>query len=463
MRTLLFSLLAIALIFTSCSKERVITSPDAVISFSSDTLFFDTVFTTVGSVTSSVKIINENDSKLQLSTIRLAGGSNSFFKINIDGISATEVHDVTMRANDSMYLFVQVTINPNTQQMPFVVEDSIEVSFNGNTKWLQLRAYGQNAIFLRNHTITSDTHWTDSLPYVILGSLTVQNPATLYLDPGTRIFAHADAPFLINGRLYSEGTVASPVVFSGDRTDADYKNLPAGWPGIYFSDSSENNFIKQTIIQNAYQGLVLQGFPTDNNPKLTLSESVIRNIYDAGILALNSSITADNSLIVNCGANIALLLGGEYSFTHCTVASYGSLYITHKNPVLTATDYYEGGGTVYTAELSADFTNCIFWGDNGNVDNEILLGKKGTGLFDVTYTNCIYKAKDPVVNATFQNSILNQPPLFDSINTSKNIYDFRFTKNAGAPAINAGIVTGYLTDIEGKLRDSQPDIGCYEK
>ncbi|HRP45148.1 MAG TPA: hypothetical protein PLU27_10295 [Ginsengibacter sp.] len=463
MKTVFYFTLIFVFFLTSCSKEKIITSPDATISFSSDTLYFDTVFTTIGSVTSSVKILNDNERKLLLSSIRLAGGNSSPFKINIDGVSASEANDIAIRANDSMYMFVQVTINPDNQQLPFIIEDSIEVRFNGNTKWLQLRAYGQNAIFLRNQIIDTDTHWTDSLPYVLLGSLTIRHGATLYLDPGTRIYTHADAPILVNGTLHSEGTEETPVTFSGDRTDADYKNLPASWPGIYLTDSSENTFIRHTIIQNAYQDIVLQGIPDNSNPKLTISQSIIRNIYDAGILALNSSIVADNCLIINCGSNITLLMGGDYSFTHCTVASYGNLYITHKNPVLAATDYFEEGGTLYTAGLSAQFTNCIFWGDNGNVDNEIVLVKKGSGQFDAVYNNCLYKAKETVTNAVFTNSILNEPPMFDSINTSKNFYDFRFTKTSNAPAINAGIVTAYPFDLEGKARDSQPDIGCYEK
>src|SRR5690606_18040059 len=113
----------------------------------------------------------------------------------------------------------------------------------------------------------------------------------------------------------------------------------------------------------------------------------LQNIYDVGILGLNTSIHADNSLVANCGSNIALLLGGDYSFVNCTVASFGSFYINHKIPVLQVTDYYEQSGTLYTAPLNANFLNCIFWGDFGSVDNEIFVAQKGAASFDVAFSH----------------------------------------------------------------------------
>jgi hypothetical protein len=58
--------------------------------------------------------------------------------------------------------------------------------------------------------------------------------------------------------------------------------------------------------------------------------------------------------------------------------------------------------------------------------------------------------------------INNQPPLFDSTNTQKNYYDFRL--QTSSPAINKGIATGVITDLDGKPRPvGIPDLGCFEK
>lgn len=461
MRTAIIIIIA-AIFLISCRKDTFNTSREARLSYSVDTLFFDTVFTSRGSVTQAIKIINPNNAKINIDAIQLAGGAASPFQLNINGIAAAEAEDIVLRAEDSLYIFVQVNVDPNAATTPFILTDSIQVTFNGNTHWVQLQAYGQNAIFLNSYVVDVDENWNADLPYVITGGLLVNEDVTLSLAAGTKVYLHANAPVLINGTLIAEGEDESRVQFSGDRLDDPYSYLPASWPGIFFGPASENNLLEYAIIKNAFQGIIVQEMQQSPGPKLTLSHCILKNIYDVGLLGINTSIVADNCLISNCGSNVLLVLGGQYDFTHCTVATYGSYYISHKSPVLQATDYLEQGGGLLTASLDATFTNCIFWGENGTVENEIIIAKKGAGAFDVQFLNSIYKAKDPVDNAVFTDCLLNTPPLFDSINTVKNIYDFHFTTHPESPAINAGKPTAFANDLDGKPRDAQPDIGCYE-
>ena len=157
-----------AIILFSCKKDSFITSPDASLYTSHDTLSFDTVFTNVGSVTASFKIFNNNDQKLRISSVKLAGGSYSPFKLNVDGTSSPEVEDIQINKNDSIYVFVQVNVNPSSATLPFILRDSVGISYNGNKKWIQLQAYGQNAVFLKNQLITGNVTWTKTLPYVVI-------------------------------------------------------------------------------------------------------------------------------------------------------------------------------------------------------------------------------------------------------------------------------------------------------
>lgn len=456
------TLLIAAILMVSCRKDTFNTSAEARLSYSVDTLFFDTVFTSRGSVTQAMKIINPNNAKINIDAIRLAGGAASPFQLNINGIAAVEARDIVLRADDSLYIFVQVNVDPNAAATPFILTDSIKVSFNGNTHWVQLQAYGQNAIFLHNYIVDADEEWDADLPYVITGGLQVNEAATLTLEAGARVYLHADAPVLVNGTLIAHGEVDNRIAFSGDRLDDPYSYLPASWPGIFFGPASENNLLEYAIIKNAFQGIIVQEMQQAPGPKLTLSHCILDNIYDVGLLGINTSIVADNCLISNCGSNILLVLGGQYDFTHCTVATYGSYFISHKSPALQATDYLEQGGGLLTASLDATFTNCIFWGENGTVENEVVFARKGSLGFDVQFLNTIYKAKDPVDNATFTDCLLNTPPLFDSVNTVKNMYDFHFATHPESPAINAGIPTAFPLDLDGKPRDDQPDMGCYE-
>ncbi|HEY1870636.1 MAG TPA: hypothetical protein VGG71_06220, partial [Chitinophagaceae bacterium] len=231
--------------FFSCKKDSFITSPGALVTISADTLKYDTVFTTTGSITQSFKIFNENDQKLNISSIKLMGENFSAYKINADGIVGPEINNVEIAANDSIYVFVSVSIDQNTANLPFIVQDSIKISFNGRDRWVQLEAWGQNAHFFRDKKITDDETWTNDLPYVILGSLTVDTNKILTIDKGCRIYVHADAPILINGTLQVNGQKdsADRVYFRGDRLDDPYKDFPASWPGIFFNSSSKDNLL----------------------------------------------------------------------------------------------------------------------------------------------------------------------------------------------------------------------------
>lgn len=457
-------LIAACLLFISCKKDSFITSAYARLTISSDSLKYDTVFTTTGSITKSFKIINENNQKLRLSKVRLMGGTASAYKMNVDGIATAEANNLDIEANDSIYVFVSVTINPNANNLPFIVSDSILVNYNGNNRFVQLQAFGQNANFLRNRVITGNVVWTNNLPYVILGGIRIDTTATLTIQPGCRIYSHADAPFIIDGTLTVNGTKANNVVFTGDRLDDRYKDLPASWPGIYFRGFSKNNLLTYAVVKNAYQAIVTEKPSLNTNPKIILHQCVVDNAYDVGVFCVNSSLQADNCLISNCGSNIILSYGGVYNFTHCTVASFSNEYLNHRNPVLNVTNFALQNGAAVTADLNAVFRNNIFWGNEGYVDNEITVNKQGASPFNVLFEKNIYRLLNDPGNSTLSGNLKNQVPSFDSIDVNKRVFDFRITKNSSAPGINAGVLTGFLKDLDNNNRNvGLPDMGCYEK
>jgi hypothetical protein len=181
-----------------------------------------------------------------------------------------------------------------------------------------------------------------------------------------------------------------------------------------------------------------------------------------GILGIQTSIDAKNCLVTNCGKNILLAYGGTYNFTHCTVASYSNEFILHKEPVLQVANYVKEGSSFLTSDLKANFTNSIFWAESGSVDDEVVVLKQGTaGVFDVVFTNCLWRVKNNPANTTRTNIIANSDPLFEMVDTQKGLYDFRLKQ--GSPAINAGIATSVLVDLDGKPRTAAPDLGAYEK
>ena len=168
-----FFLLISCTILISCGKDEIISSKDAVLRTSVDTLKFDTVFTTAGSITKSFKIVNGNNKLLRIASLQLAGGAASAYKINVNGVAGNTFSNIDIRANDSIYVFVKVNINPTGANQPFIIEDSIKIDYNSNTRYVQLQAYGQNATYLNNRTFTTDTILTGERPFVILKGLNV--------------------------------------------------------------------------------------------------------------------------------------------------------------------------------------------------------------------------------------------------------------------------------------------------
>jgi hypothetical protein len=464
MRSVPACIICLALFFFSCRKDSFITSGGARLGISADTLKYDTVFVTAGSTYRVLKVFNENDKKLKLSSLKLMGGAGSPYKMNVDGAVGTQFSNIELEANDSLYVFVQVNVNPSAANLPFVIRDSIQIEYNGNTKKVQLEAWGQNANFFRNKVVTAAETWNNDKPYVILGSLTVAANQVLTINKGCRIYVHADAPIVINGTLQVNGLkdTADRVYFTGDRLDEPYKDYPASWPGIFFQPSAKDNVLNYAVIKNAFQAIGIQEPPPNANPKLVLNECVIDNAFDAGIIALNSSIRARNCLITNCGKNLFLVSGGNYQFTHCTVASISNRFIEHKDPVLTLTNFANGA----TADLTAVFRNTIFWGEGGLLTDEVVVLKSGANPFNVNFDRNLWKVQTAPANITSSGIINNQPPRFDSINTSRNYYDFRINNaNPPSPAVNAGVVVaGITTDLDGKPRAvGTPDLGCFEK
>jgi len=458
LHSLLFFLVSLQML--SCSKENLIDT-NGRISLENDTIRFDTVFTSAGSVTSYFLIKNENKNTIRINNLELMGGNSSFYKINVDGSPGTQFTNLEIEGEDSMYVFVRANIQPNNNLLPFIIRDSIKIVANGFTAFKQLEAWGQNARYIRNGIIKTNTNWTNELPYVILGGISIDTFATLTIQKGTRIHLNADAPMIINGTLIVNGTKNDSVVFQGNRLDEPYRNFPGSWPGIYFRSSSRDNQLTHARIINAYQGLVAEQPATNSNPKVTLNNCIIDQAFDAGLLGIKTSLEINNTQISNCGNNIALLLGGNYTFNHCTVVSYSSSYLSHKNPVLIASNFIKQNNQIFTASLNARFENSIFWGSEGFVENEVLVQKEGSATFNVVFDHVLYRVKEDPSQVTLNQIIRNQDPAFDSIDVSKRYFDFRL--KSSSPAINKGKIGSLTTDFYGLPRNGLPDLGCYER
>jgi hypothetical protein len=469
-----FLLLAGILVFIfSCRKDKEITDPTAKPGFSDDTVMFDTVFTTIGSTTKQLKVYNPFNKSLKISSIYLAGGQASNFRININGQETLSATNIIIRPKDSLYIFITVRVDPNNSYTPFVISDSIVFETNGNIQDVNLVAWGQNAYY---HTpdhfyanfpaysiIDCNSTWTNDKPHVIYGYAVVDSACSLTMQPGTRVYMHNNSVLWVykDGTLKINGSLADPVKIQGDRLESSYADLPGQWGKIWLSKESKNNVIDYAIIKNGTIGIQVDTLGNSANPTLTLTNTKILNMSGAGIYAQNSKIVANNTVVANCAQYaVALTLGGDYDFRHCTFANYWT-YGTRQTPLLLLNNYYEDvyGTTHVYALTNAYFANCIVYGSN---DNEIGFDKNSLGPFLFKFDYSLLKI-DPAVNTTdinfFEGIIKNSDPTF--IDVTLNDYQLQ----AISPARNAGklLIPPIPYDIINHYRlFDTPDMGAYE-
>ncbi|WP_207426505.1 right-handed parallel beta-helix repeat-containing protein [Pedobacter sp. SYSU D00535] len=447
---LLLTFLSAILFLISCRKGEILKDRSAKLRFSTDTLFFDTIFTSVGSTTRRIKIYNPNKQAVKISEIKLEGGSSSPYQLNVNGRATHHILDYELGAQDSMYLFVKVTIDPTSQQLPFVVSDSLSFLTNGNLQRIQLRAYGQNARFLRDASLNSDEIWDNQLPFVIYGTLRIRENTTLTIEKGTKVFLHKGAKISVEGKLDVRGTLSDSVVFASDRPENIYLEEAGQWDGIHFLPSSKDNRINYAVIKNGITALELDSPSLNDQPKLLLTNTKIRNMAMAGILAHNSSVTGFNNLISNCGQHLIYASsGGNYTFIQNTFANY-NYYFSRSTPSVEFTDRQ---GAAKTVMLNLTLSNNIIW---GSLTDELNIEQKSVGNSVVIQNNLI-RSRDKTLEPA---NILNADPLF--LHPRNRNFRLSTTSPAANKGKNLQQESWLQLDLSGKPRIFPSDLGSYE-
>ncbi|MDE5998685.1 MAG: right-handed parallel beta-helix repeat-containing protein, partial [Bacteroidaceae bacterium] len=135
------------ILICSCSDEEEFTSDrNALLTFSTDTVSFDTLFMEVTSATERFCIYNPNSKGLRINHVRFASGGTSGFMMNVDGQSGSVIQDVQVYGKDSAFVFVKVNIPMQSSVKPTQVTDAIIFTLeSGAEQKVQLVAYGQRA------------------------------------------------------------------------------------------------------------------------------------------------------------------------------------------------------------------------------------------------------------------------------------------------------------------------------
>ena len=484
---------AIALFFlmVACRKETQFTTDSgAKLRFSRDTMRFDTVFTSIGSATRSFKIFNDNKQPIKISKIYLGNKTPAIFNLNIDGVTGKSFTDVEIPANDSIYVFGEVTVNPNAplSNSPFIIAEDLVFETNGNVQRVVLEAFGQNANYIPSRFDGGkaaildcgggEIVWNDPKPYVIYGILYVTN-GTLRLPAGTHIHVHGglarpndstlyrDGILAIYGdaRLIAEGTLQKPVIIEGDRLEKEFLNEPDQWAGVIIANESRNNAFTFTTIRNSRVGVRV-----DSAASLSMKHCKIYNTASSGLVPQHATVTAENCLFYNNGGNaIQTEFGGNYDFKYCTMTSYGQeRALMVNNYRCYATDAIGNCLSAKTYPLSMSVTNCIIYGSKEDQIGLYDATKDITNDFNFQFKNCIVRVKELQTKEGFPNFLAAN--CVDCINAPSNAKLFKKPSDGNyhldtlsIAEQKAFVIPTINTDLDAKNRDLQkPDIGCYE-
>jgi hypothetical protein len=458
----IFPLLLILLVIFACEKEEFNTSSDAYLIFSKDTILFDTVFTTIGTATQRFTVKNPYNKNINLSSIYLAGGENSPYRLNIDGYPGKILNDIDLRAKDSLYIFVEVTVDPNNSDMPLVVQDSIVFLFNNKQQDINLIAWGQDVNLINGEIIGTQT-CTANKPYLIYNSMLIDENSILTIEPGAILHFHKNSRLYVAGTILANGTIESPITFQGDRLEDEYDDIPGQWDGIWLMAGSKNNIFNYSHIKNAIIGIQTDTLENVVQPTLRISNSIIENMTSTGIYAQGSTINAYNTVISDCGQfAIALTIGGSYEFYHCTIGNYWE-FSTRNTPSVLLNNYYiDVNSNVQIRDLEkALFGNCIIY---GNKESEIVLDDIG-GVFNYKFDHSLIKVSDEFsINdpKNFENVIVNKDPNFiDSFDRDFELDTLSVAKDKGK--IEYGNLFPLDINMQNRNTDKAPDIGAYER
>ncbi len=467
--------LSFVFVFFACEDDFQSDASGKVLVFSKDTLTFDTVFTTIGSATSKILVYNKNKSAVTINHIRLAGGAASAFRINVDGMksSTNAFENIVIRGKDSLYIFVEVNINPNDVNTPVLVQDSIMFTIDDKKQRVLLEAYGQDVEVFRGKVITADTILNANKPYLVYDSLRVNPNVTLTLSAGAVFYFHHNANLLVYGNLRASGTYERPVVMRGDRLDKiqfstpiPYKFVSGQWGGVYLLSKTGNHLLNHVDLSSGYVGLYFYNEDRNYRPSLEINNSRIHNFLLYNLVAVNGDLLVTNSEISNSGSYTVYLNGGKHAFYHCTITNYFNFSPAQpvgrdSNPAVMLMDLNRA------LPMETIFKNCII---SGSAGNEFTLASKYQNQYRGEIQHSYIrkpKASDLSIFSDIrwyqQNDTVFKNIRFDY---EKNEY-FDFTPDSVSPArglANPVIAAQFPLDLTGRSRldDGEPDAGAYE-
>ncbi|MEO9965643.1 MAG: hypothetical protein ABJF11_07640 [Reichenbachiella sp.] len=439
------------------SEEELSSDNSLRLSYSTDTVTFDTLFSRVGSITKRFKVYNPNDKAINLDRVSLGGGDLSSYNITVNGSKGNRFTDEVIFGQDSLLVLVEVYINPEDQDLPFLVKDSVIIEYNSRNENIKLVSWGQDAIFINNQAIDCNTTWTNERPYVIYDSAWVNQDCQLTVEAGAKIYIDNGAFLTIVGSLLIQGTADEKVEIRNIRLDPKFNKAPGQWQSLFFFPGSIGNSIDHTVIKNGTNGMILAiNLADGTGAEVNISNTSIQHMSESGITAYAGTIRAQNLEIFNCQTQLlGCFAGGSYHFEHCTFSNEPNDF-TRDGASVGFTNFLEfSDGATFVDDIVVRVNNSIIW---GREDEELAINFSANASTDVKIERNIIRSEDEawvdLENLISQED--NYPGFY-----SPNTYNYQI--DSLSIARDKALLSTITHDLLGTIRDEKPDIGAYER
>lgn len=497
---------------SSCRDDFEFTKSSGNLEFSQDTIFLDTVFSSIGSSTRSFKVYNRSNDDIVIPRVALAQGTNSKYRLAVNGVPGQVFENVQLLAKDSMFVFVETTVDimDFTTSTEFLYEDKIEFDTGALLQEVALVTLIKDAIFLfpeRDAQGIEETLLlgldgdgneirisgffldddqlilTNEKPYVIYGFAAVPSNKTLVINAGARLHFHAQSGIIVanegtlkvNGSLSFTEDLENEVIFEGDRLEPFYENIAGQWTAIWLTNGSRDHEINYATIKNSSVGIIMDNNnPASNGATLKINNSKIYNSANSALIGTTAAIEASNTVFHNSGqSTVVARLGGSYNFNNCTISNYWNNSVRQESSLFISNTIPNSG---LSEDLTAaNFTNSIIYG-NRNIELSLL--DNSSAAFNFKFENSLIRFNDfsrsfdgiPAYDFNnlnlYENCVLNANPVFEDVNS----FDLRIDHTSGANGI-ANPASATASDIIGVTRGNSsdpndpspnPDAGAYE-
>ncbi len=429
LRKILYSIVVVlAVMTTACIEDDFTTSSSDVLEFSCDTLAFDTVFTELGTPTKRFTVYNRHKKMINISSIKFEGTSGGRFYLNVDGMTGEEFHNVEIRGEDSIFVFVEAYIDRTDHNTPVEIKDNVQFITNGVEQKVVVTAWGQDVVRKCGEVLTEDTRFTAERTYVIFDSLVVERGAKLTIEPGATLSFHDNAYIEVRGTLDAKGTQDAPITLRGDRTDnvvgdIDFDIMSGQWGGVIFAPESFDNEMQYVLMRGSTYGVYADSCGVTDRRKLHIFNSVLHNSTNSVLTSLYSWIDAEGTELSDAGSHVAVFIGGKHRFVNCTFANY-YLFSAIRGTIL-------GLGYVLPEDemqgiplMEASFDNCVFYGLSGDINIGDLTNSR------VYLRNCLLKSAGED-DDNFINCVWEGDPMFYTIREDY-IFDYRLKNESMA-------------------------------